>query len=37
MTAHLPHFGQADSLLSIDLDAITHNWRTLDRLSAPET
>ena len=30
MTTHLSQFGRADSLLTIDLDAITHNWRALD-------
>ena len=30
-------FGSADSLITIDLDAITANWRSLDSLSAPST
>ena len=30
-------FGSADSLITIDLDAITANWRFLDSLSAPST
>ena len=30
-------FGSADSLITIDLDAITANWRSMDRLSAPST
>jgi len=47
MTTHAPSFGQAhprqvdfgraDSLITIDLDAITHNWRTLDSLSGGGT
>ena len=30
-------FGSADSLITIDLEAITANWRSIDRLSAPST
>ena len=30
-------FGSADSLITIDLDAITANWRSMDRFSAPST
>ena len=30
-------FGSADSLITVDLDAITANWRSLDSLSAPST
>lgn len=37
MTTPSPDFGQADSLITIDLDAITHNWRALDGLSGPAT
>lgn len=37
MTMSPSAFGQADSLITIDLDAITHNWRTLDSLSASGT
>lgn len=33
MSTRTPRFGQADSLITIDLDAITHNWRALDQLS----
>ncbi|MGC6454787.1 MAG: alanine racemase [Candidatus Puniceispirillaceae bacterium] len=37
MTTTLSQFGQADSLITIDLDAITHNWRILDSLSGSGT
>ena len=37
MTTPSPDFGQADSLITIDLDAITHNWRMLDLLSDSRT
>ena len=37
MTPHPSFFGQADSLITIDLDAIVHNWRTLDSLSNSRT
>ena len=37
MTTASPDFGLADSLITIDLDAITHNWRTLDVLSDSRT
>jgi len=30
-------FGRADSLITIDLDAITHNWRALDKLAGAAT
>ncbi len=30
-------FGSADSLITVDLDAIAANWRFLDSLSAPST
>ena len=31
------HFGNADSTITIDLDAIIANWRYIDGLSAPRT
>ena len=31
------HFGNADSAITIDLDAIIANWRYIDGLSAPTT
>lgn len=31
------HFGNSDSIITIDLDAIIANWRYIDRLSAPTT
>ena len=37
MTPHPSFFGQADSLITIDLDAIAHNWHTLDSLSNSRT
>ena len=37
MTMSPSSFGQADSLITIDLDAITHNWRALDSLSGSGT
>ena len=37
MTLHPSFFGQADSLITINLDTIAHNWRTLDSLSNSRT
>ncbi|MFL2845871.1 MAG: alanine racemase [Candidatus Puniceispirillaceae bacterium] len=34
---HHQHFGNADSAITIDLDAIIANWRYIDSLSAPKT
>lgn len=32
-----PHFGDADSVITIDIDAVTANWQTLDRHNGEAT